>query len=194
MPVGLAPGSAATRTAREAGRARLAMAMQELAAGALARQVIARRAPRRVRTQDTHGAPQDARVHRDHVVRQVPLRDVGAGRASRRPAGQARPSPARRRFLARLPADHLEPPPGLAKGPLQQVRVADAAPLLGRGAQVRGGARQVLQETSHCGQIEALPALVERVGRSRAATLAASRGRLSAPSAIFQESHVTSSQ
>ena len=82
----------------------------------------------------------------------------------------------------------------LTKGPLQQVRVADAAPLLGRGAQVRGGARQVLQETSHCGQIEALPALVERVGRSRAATLAASRGRLSAPSAIFQESHVTSSQ
>ena len=76
----------------------------------------------------------------------MPQADARRGLAQATPAGaragEHGPDQGDAGCLARQPADHLDPPAGLPEGSLQQVGVADAAPVLGGEAQVGGEAGQ----------------------------------------------------
>jgi hypothetical protein len=91
----------------------------------------------------------------------------GHGQAAPAAAGPVEHGPHQRqaRALAGEPADDLHPSAGLTEGALDEVRVPDALPVLGREPQVHGERREVVGDARDRSRVAGLP--LRRWPRSR---------------------------
>jgi hypothetical protein len=131
----------------------------------------------------------------DHLLKSAGVEELSTEvlEESQRPGGHGQAPPATRgpiqyrphqrqaARLARQPTDHLDAAAGLAEGPLDEVGVADAPPVLTWEAQMHRQAGQVVGDAGDGGRVAALPLGGERLGLPLAMTTATSPGSTPSP-------------